>query len=115
MARATRLVAREEPHMKACGTDACNQGRGAPCSAGCDDVLSAQAEGARMCGAWPYVGTPTSPGKLTAAELDRHIDQMHGTHKPAPAIFGPDGPVMYRPGPTWRQKMRAFWDAVRFG
>lgn len=34
--------------LPACGTDACRQGRGAPCGTGCDEVISAQAEGARM-------------------------------------------------------------------
>lgn len=34
-------------------------------------------QGARLAGVWPYTGTPTEPGKLTEAELDRHIAEAH--------------------------------------
>lgn len=46
------------------------------------DTTPAQAEGARMCGSWPYLGMPTTPGGLTEAELDRHIAER----SPAPRM-----------------------------
>ncbi len=101
-----------------CGTHECNQGRGAVCTTGCAEILAAQAEGARMCGAWPYTGTPTSPGPLTEAELDAHNRDFHShmvvidsaghrvfahSGRIAPAIFGP-----YRRA-TWWRKLWARW------
>lgn len=42
------------------------------------------ARGARVCGSWPYTGTPTMPGPLTEDELDAHNAERYPS--PAPRI-----------------------------
>ncbi len=106
MDRAPRLMAQEVEDMSQpmCGSLECRQGRGAVCATGCAEILAAQAEGARMCGAWPYTDTPTSPGPLTEAELDAHNAEFHGPRVPRvmPALIG------YRKA-TWWRKLWARW------
>jgi hypothetical protein len=67
-----------------------------------------------MCGAWPYIGTPTSPGPLTEAEMDAHNSEFHGAGKPRAAIFGADeAPLMYLPTPTKRERFARWLRNVR--
>lgn len=57
--------------LPACGTEACRQGRGAPCSTGCAEALSAQAAGARMAmgDQAPSAPMPLAPRRMTPEEV----------------------------------------------
>ena len=82
--------------------------------------------------AWPWA-EHSRPGKLTEAELIQHNKERdvayHGICKvncggtgcpaptvyrnPEPAIFGQAGAVLYRPAPTWLERLRTAWLSFR--
>lgn len=56
---------------------------------------------------WPYA-EHSRPGKLTEAELDRHIAERH-ERRPLPHLLLAKGAMTAHPAPTWLERLRKWW------
>lgn len=60
---------------------------------------------------WPYA-EHSRPGKLTEAELDRHIAER-AERRPLPHLLLAKGAMTAHPAPTWLERLRTAWLSFR--